>query len=120
MLRFVNTNVLDFMKPSDVALRLFEKVDKKKYLPSEQEAKEIRAARKGDREENRQRSIERIRKAFQRLGVALKPKAKGPNPLSMKKKKPQPGRSQSLPAPARDAAEPAGPGRSDAQVSAAN
>lgn len=111
VLRFVNTNVLDFMKPSDAALRLFEKVDKKKYLPSQDEVKEIKAARKEEREENRKRMIERIRKSFQRLGVPLKPKAKGPNPLSMKKKKS--ARSQSQPAPARDGPQPGVSGPSE-------
>jgi hypothetical protein len=95
VLRFVNSNVLDFMKPSDAALKLFEKVDKKKYLPTQEEMKEVRVAQKEDREENKKRTIERIRKSFQRLGVTLKSKAKGPNPLSMKKKKVE--RSQSQP-----------------------
>jgi hypothetical protein len=106
------------MKPSDAALKLFEKVDKKKFLPSQQEAKEIKAARREEREENRQRSIERIRKAFSRLGIALKPKAKGPNPLSMKKKA---GRSQSLPAPqAAGAPQPAAAAASEVSAFLAN
>lgn len=66
---------------------IIEKKDKKKYLPSAEELKAIKAQKLEDKEALRLKRIETIRKAINSQGVRLKTKAKGPNPLSVKKKK---------------------------------
>lgn len=75
------------MRPSETALKQIEKIDKRKYLPTQDEMKEIKVAQKEEKEEERKAKIERIRRAAQLQGVMLKKRAKGPNPLSIKKKK---------------------------------
>ena len=75
------------MRPSDTALRMIEKMDKKKYLPTQDEMKEIKEVKNEEKEKQRKEKIERIRRAAQLQGVMLKKRAKGPNPMSIKKKK---------------------------------
>ena len=86
MIRFVNTNVLDFMKPSEKMMKLIEKSDRKKYLPTQEEQKAIKVAKIEEREEIRKQRILKIKKAVASLGIQLKKRARGPNPLSVIKK----------------------------------
>lgn len=87
MLRYVNTNVLDLMKPSEQMEKLIAKKDKKKYLPTQEEMKAVKVVEREESEKRRKESILRIRRAAELLGIQLKKRAKGPNPLSNLKKK---------------------------------
>ena len=94
-IRFVNGNVLDVMKMSEQGLQMIEKIDKKKYLPTADELKEVHAMNKEVKEQQRKDQIERIRRAAQLLGERLKKRARGPNPLSVPKRK-RPNHSERL------------------------
>lgn len=87
VIRFVNTNVLDVMKPSEKMEQLIAKRDKKKYLPTPEEMKAVNEVEKQEEEERKKEQIKRIRRAAELLGIQLKKRAKGPNPLSVMKKK---------------------------------
>ena len=86
-IRFVNGNVLDVMKVSEQGLEMIQKLDKKKYLPTPEEMKEVKIVTKEMKEEERRQRIEKIRRAAQLLGEKLRKRAKGPNPLSVPKKR---------------------------------
>ena len=89
IIRFVNTNVLDFMPLSDKAEKEIEKKEQKKYLPNEEEMKEVRAIQLEERKEQFREKLEQLKKESGMSGDKLKKRAKGPNPLSvLKKKKP--------------------------------
>lgn len=84
------------MRPSDTTLKIFEKLDKKKYLPTQEEMKQVKEVKIEEKEENRKKKIERIRKSINALGIQLKSRAKGPNPLSKKKKKDERSQSEKI------------------------
>jgi len=86
VLRFVNSNVLDLMKTSEEFDKLISKKDKKKYLPTQEEMKAVRQVQKEEDEERRKERILQIRRNAELLGVQLKKRAKGPNPLAVQKK----------------------------------
>lgn len=87
MLRYINSNVLDVMKPSEQMEKLIAKKDKKKYLPTQEEMKAVKAANKEEAEELKKERILKIRRTAELLGIQLKKRAKGPNPLSVQTKK---------------------------------
>lgn len=87
MFRFVNTNVLDLMKPSDKMAELIENSANKKYMPTPEEMKEVKAANKEEYEKEKKERLLKIRRAAELQGIQLKKRAKGPNPLSVQKKK---------------------------------
>lgn len=87
VIRFVNTNVLDVMKPSEKMEKLIEKLDRKKYMPTQEEMKAVKEVEKEEAEERKKQQIQKIRRAAELLGVQLKKRAKGPNPLSVLSKK---------------------------------
>lgn len=97
VIRFINSNVLDFMKLSPKALQEIELNDKGKYLPSEGEMLKVKKLKKTIKEEKKQKIIEDMRRGAQINGVQLKKRAKGPNPLSVKKKKKPDSRAVDLP-----------------------
>ena len=87
VIRFVNNNVLDVMPMSNQAQALIQKADVKKYLPTDEEMKAIKEAKKEEREARRKQLIEKIRKETLSQGIRLKKRAKAPNPLAAKKKR---------------------------------
>lgn len=68
-------------------VQLIEKDDKKKYLPTPEEMKLVKIAKKEELEEIRKERINKIRRAAELQGIQLKKRAKGPNPLSVLTKK---------------------------------
>lgn len=87
VIRYINSNVLDVMKPSEQMEKLIAKRDKKKYLPTQEEMKAVKVANKEEAEQLRKERIQKIRRTAELLGIQLKKRAKGPNPLAVQKKK---------------------------------
>lgn len=87
MIRYVNSNVLDVMKPSEQMEKLIAKKDKQKYLPTPEEMKAVKAVEKEEAEQERKERLLKIRRAAELQGIKLKKRAKGPNPLSVLRKK---------------------------------
>lgn len=75
------------MKPSEKMDQLVAKKDKKKYLPTPEEMKAVKELQKEEEEEEKKEAIRKIRRAADLMGIQLKKRAKGPNPLSVMGKK---------------------------------
>ena len=87
MIRYLNSNVLDVMKPSEQMDKLVAKKDKKKYLPTQEEMKAVKEANKEEAALLKKERIKKIRRTAELLGIQLKKRARGPNPLSVQRKK---------------------------------
>jgi U3 small nucleolar RNA-associated protein 23 len=86
ILTFVSDNVLDFKEASAATKKLLEKKDAQKYEPSGKEKEAIAKVRKADKQDAMERRMLKQKNLVDKLGVAIKKKAKAPNPLSMRKK----------------------------------
>ena len=86
IITFVSDNVVEVREPSYASRAIVEKKARNKLDPSAREKEVINRFNKELKESEIKKGIEKFRKNCNRLGVKIKKKAKGPNPLSCLKK----------------------------------
>jgi U3 small nucleolar RNA-associated protein 23 len=84
---FVSDNVLEMREPSKVTRKLLEKNEGDKYGVEAHEREKVDQFKKSVKEDKIKRGIQKFRDMHNKLGVKVKKRAKGANPLSMKRKK---------------------------------